>query len=90
MKVIMDEIMKLEVNKILNRFFRKNIKFKSYKKVILQDSTTISLHDNLWRIFRGCGGSESKSSVKCDFIIDLVSNQILHMRCTAGRAGRSH
>lgn len=93
-KMIIDEVMKMETSKILEKILKKgrnlrrlNIKNKlfKYKRVLLQDSTVISLHNNLWRIFRGCGNSSNNAAVKCDFIIDLLNNQIIYMKCISGR-----
>lgn len=84
-KIIMNKVMTIEINKILSRLFKRKKRLSSFKRILLQDSTVISLHENLSRIFRGCGGDASKSAVKCDFIIDLVTNQILYMKCLSGR-----
>jgi Transposase DDE domain len=84
-KVIMTKIMQIEFDKAILKNFKKNVRNNLFNRVLVQDSTTISLDKNLWRLFRGCGGSGSKAAVKFDFIIDLSNKKIVHMKPMAGR-----
>ena len=89
MKEITTKIMMHESNKIMDKLLKKrakgNLKHHLYKRILLQDSTVISLPESVSRIFKGCGGSASKAAVKCDVIIDQVNHLIVRMRCVAGR-----
>lgn len=84
-ETIMDRIMKIEVDKILNKILKKTDTFYSFNSILLEDSTTIPLYENLSRLFPGCGGSGSKAAVKIDFIIDLKSKEIKQMKHVSGK-----
>lgn len=83
-KAIMSEVMKHEVNKALKKLLKKP-KIKFFNRILLQDSTVVSLPETLKRIFKGCGGSASKAAIKCDFIIDQNNNSVLRVKCVSGR-----
>ena len=89
MKEVATRVMKNEANKVIHKLLKKQAKCKLkhhlYKRVLLQDSTVISLPDSVARIFKGCGGSASKAAIKCDVIIDQVSHLIIRIKCVAGR-----
>lgn len=57
---------------------------KFFCRILLQDSTVISLPDDLKKLFKGCGGSASEAAVKCDVIIDQKNRQVIRMKCVAG------
>ena len=80
-------IMMHESNKIVAKLLKRSKKFKSslFKRILLQDSTVISLPETVSRIFKGCGGASSKAAVKCDMIIDETNHLILRCRCLAGK-----
>lgn len=89
MKEVATRVMIHEANKIMDKLLKKsakcNSKYSFYKRILLQDSTVISLPESVARIFRGCGGSASKAAVKCDVIIDQVSHLIIRIKCVAGK-----
>ena len=94
-KAIMAEVVKHETNKILGKIFKKTMKKnkkktkklnkKLFKRILLQDSTVISLPESLSKMLRGCGGTASKAAIKCDFTIDQTNHLILSVRFSAGR-----
>ncbi|MBU3915333.1 hypothetical protein KKA14_07345 [bacterium] len=45
--------------------------FNHFGRVFLQDSTQMSLHEDLAQEFKGSGGGASKSSLKIDLIYEL-------------------
>lgn len=75
--------MKRAIDKLKNNKSRLRIKF--FKKILLQDSTVISLPETLWRVFRGCGGSASKAAIKIDVVFDINQSSLINMKCCAGR-----
>lgn len=85
-KEITLEVLKYEVNKSLVKCL-KNRRFgiDLFSRILLQDSTVVSLPETLWRMFRGCGGAASKAAVKYDFIIDQCSHVIVRVKFTAGK-----
>jgi hypothetical protein len=89
MKEVATRVMMHESNKVIDKLLKKHIKRGSehhlYKRILLQDSTVISLPESIARIFKGCGGSASKAAIKCDIIIDQVSHLVVRIRCVAGR-----
>lgn len=89
MKEVAIKVMTHEASKSINKLLKNNTKMNSkhalYKRVLLQDSTVISLPETVARIFKGCGGSASKAAIKCDVIIDQVSHLIVRIKCIAGR-----
>jgi len=80
-------IMIHEANRVISKLMsvQKNSNTKLFKRILLQDSTVISLPDTVSRIFRGCGGSASKAGVKCDIILDQKNHLILKYKCTSSR-----
>lgn len=84
-------VMKHEANKIFSKIIKKQFKkngklnHKLFNRILIQDSTVISLPETLSRIYRGCGGAGSSAAVKCDVIIDLTNHVIIRMKCIAGR-----
>lgn len=89
MKEVATRVMMHEANKVINKLLKKHTKRNSschlYKRILLQDSTVISLPESVARIFKGCGGGASKAAVKCDFIIDQVRHLIVKIKFVAGR-----
>jgi hypothetical protein len=85
-KEVMSKVMSYRIDKILKRNLgnRKN-KISTLYRILLQDSTVISLPASLKRIFRGCGGAASEAAVKCDFIIDQSNHVIIRVKFVAGR-----
>lgn len=85
-KEVMTIVMKHELNNVISNAFKKNKKKERlFFRILIQDSTIISLPETLSRIFRGCGGSASKAAVKCDYIIDQSNHLVLYMKCVSGR-----
>lgn len=84
---IMGEVMTYEVEKVLKKIYgkRKICISKLFPRILLQDSTVISLPATLQRIFRGYGGAASTAAVKIDLIYDMVCNTIIRTRTLAGR-----
>jgi hypothetical protein len=86
-KEVMGKIMSYEIDKVLHKLLKKKKRKHMYMfaRILIQDSTTISLPETLARIFKGCGGSASKAAVKLDFIIDQANHLIVKMRLVAGK-----
>lgn len=89
MKEVATRIMMHEANKAMHKLLKNHTKIASkhhlFKRILLQDSTVISLPESVSRIFKGCGGSASKAAIKCDVIIDQVSHLIVRIKYVAGR-----
>lgn len=85
-KEVMKMVMSYEIDKMLSKLLKKRRK-KSYMfaRILIQDSTILSLPATLERIFKGCGGSASKAAVKWDYIIDQTNHLIVRLKCAAGR-----
>jgi hypothetical protein len=75
--------MKRTLDKLKNK--KKRLCTKFFNKILLQDSTIISLPETLSRIFKGSGGSGSKAAIKIDIIFDINQSSIINMKCCAGR-----
>jgi len=84
-KAVTIKIMMHEANKTIAKLVKKKNKSKIFHRILLQDSTVISLPETVSRIFSGCGGSASKAAVKCDIIIDQNSHLIVRCKCIAGK-----
>lgn len=85
-KEIMIKLMSSEIDKVLEKFLNnRKKKVHLFSRILIQDSSVISLPETLARIFRGCGGAGSKAAVKCDYIIDQINHLIVKMKCVAGR-----
>jgi hypothetical protein len=84
-KEVMMRVMNNEIDKILRKLLKKRPKIGLFNRILIQDSTVISLPETLAKIFRGCGGSASKAAVKCDFIIDQANHLVVKMKCIAGK-----
>lgn len=84
-KAVTIKVMTHEVNKAIAKLLKKKKKSKLFHRILLQDSTVISLPETVSRIFRGCGGSASKAAVKCDIILDQQNHLILKCKCFSGR-----
>lgn len=52
---------------------------KNFKRVLILDSTSISLPEELELYFRGSGGSGSKSALKIQFCYDLKSEKFFYL-----------
>jgi hypothetical protein len=46
-----------------------------FQRILIQDSTTITLHEKLAEPFRGCGGSGAKSALKLHAVYDFHHHQ---------------
>ena len=55
-----------------------------FKRVLLEDSTVMSLHEKLAGKFKGTGGKASKAALKINFIFDLKSHAIHELSVTGG------
>jgi hypothetical protein len=86
-KEIQTVVMKFEINRAIDKLKDKKDRLciKVFNKVLLQDSTVISLPEIMWRVFRGCGGSASPAAVKIDVIFDVNQSNLIGMKCVAGR-----
>jgi hypothetical protein len=84
-KEIMSKILGYKIDKSLKKFRNRKSKIIDFYRILLQDSTVISLPPSLKRIFRGCGGAASEAAVKCDFIIDQSNNLVIRVKFVAGR-----
>ena len=85
-KEVMNRVMSYEIDTVLAKLL-KNVKKKmsTFARVLIQDSSVISLPETLARIFKGSGGAASKAAVKYDYIIDQTNHLIVKMKCVAGR-----
>ncbi len=85
-KEVMSRIMAYKIDRSLKKNLKKfKGKIASLYRILLQDSTVISLPDSLKRIFRGCGGAASEAAVKCDYIIDQSNHILVRVKLVAGR-----
>lgn len=84
-KEIAIRVMMHEANKAIQKLLKKPHKSNLYDRILLQDSTVISLPETISKIFEGCGGSASKGAVKCDFIIDQTNHLIVRCKCISGK-----
>jgi hypothetical protein len=86
-KQVTMEIIIYETNKVASKLQNKSKKksFFLFQRILLQDSTVISLPETVSKIFRGCGGSASKAAVKCDIVFDQSNHMIVRCKCIAGR-----
>jgi hypothetical protein len=55
-----------------------------FRRVFLEDSTGISLHEKLADKFRGSGGSSSKAALKIDLIYEFKGHRIHELSITSG------
>jgi hypothetical protein len=79
-------IMKYEVDKVLKKLIKKDkSKIPLFSRILLQDSSVISLPETLARIFKGCGGAASAAAVKWDLIIDQLNHLVIRIKCVAGK-----
>jgi hypothetical protein len=83
-KEVMKRVLAYKIDKSLIKVLGKR-KITSRFRILLQDSTVISLPESLKRIFRGCGGAASEAAIKCDFIIDQSNHLVLNVKFVAGR-----
>ena len=85
-KEVMTRIIAYKIDRIFKKAMEKRKgKIASLFRILLQDSTVISLPPSLKRIFRGCGGAASEAAVKCDFIIDQSNHLVVRVKFIAGR-----
>lgn len=85
-KKIMTCIMKNEAEKVIKKLLKnRQMRLKLISRILIQDSTVISLPDTLKKLFKGFGGSASKAAIKFDFIIDQNNKCILKIKYFAGR-----
>lgn len=54
--------------------------FESFSKILIEDSTIISLNEKLSSFFKGCGGSASRSSLKIHLIFDVISSKFMELK----------
>jgi hypothetical protein len=83
-KEVTMRVLAYKIDKSLKKILGKR-KVTSFFRILLQDSTVISLPESLKRIFRGCGGAASEAALKCDFIIDQSNHLVLHVKFVSGR-----
>jgi hypothetical protein len=55
-----------------------------FQRILIQDSTTITLDEKLAVPFRGCGGSGAKSALKLHAVYDLQHHQFTMVNVTNG------
>jgi hypothetical protein len=55
-----------------------------FRRILLQDSTTITVHEKLAEPFRGCGGSGAKAALKLHAVYDFHHNQFTNITVTDG------
>ena len=55
-----------------------------FQRILIQDSTTITLHEELAEPFRGCGGSGAKSALKLHAVYDFHHHQFTSVTITDG------
>jgi hypothetical protein len=80
------EVLKYEVNLSMKKWFKKRrLNIDLFNRVLLEDSTVISLPETLSRIFKGCGGAASNAAVKYDFIIDQSNHLIVRVKFCPGK-----
>lgn len=85
-KEIMTKLLTHKINKVFEKKFKKHtLPIKDINRILLQDSTVISLPECLEKIFGGCGGTASKAAVKCDFIINQSQGLIVGAKLLSGR-----
>ena len=53
-----------------------------FRRVLIQDSTTITLHEKLSEPFRGCGGSGAKAALKLHAVYDFHHHQFTNVTVT--------
>jgi hypothetical protein len=86
MKEAMLLVMQYEVDKALKKLTRKRkFKIPLFSRILLQDSSVISLPETLARIFKGCGGAASAAAVKWDLIIDQLNHHVVRIKSVAGK-----
>lgn len=62
----------------------KGVWLDAFRRVLLQDSTTIEVHEQLAEDFKGSGGNASKASVKIDYSYDVKSETAEHIELRRG------
>jgi hypothetical protein len=55
-----------------------------FKRIFLEDSTTISLYEKLVGEFKGVGGNASKAALKINFIFELKKHAVHELSVSAG------
>ena len=55
-----------------------------FQRLLIQDSTTITLHEQLAEPFRGCGGSGAKAALKFHAVYDFHHHQFTNVTVTDG------
>ncbi len=84
-KEVMMLVMTNEVDKLVSRLLKNHrMNINLFCRILIQDSTVISLPDTLKKIFKGCGGSASEAAIKCDFIIDQNNRRLVRIKCVPG------
>nr|MBC8231631.1 transposase [bacterium] len=53
-----------------------------FQRILIQDSTTITLHEKLGEPFRGCGGSGAKAALKFHAVYDFHHHQFTNVTVT--------
>lgn len=60
------------------------LNLSGFKRVLIEDSTQIELHEKLSPHFKGSGGSASQSALKIDYIFDYLSEKIIDIHFFSG------
>jgi hypothetical protein len=84
-KKVATAVIEYEINKFLRKLYKKSKKLCSFVRILLQDSTVISLPETLRQVFKGCGGSASEAAVKLDVVLDIAQHIILRVKYVAGK-----
>ena len=58
--------------------------FSMFSGIYLQDSTQMVLNENLENDYQGAGGCSSKSSLKLDFVYDVMNLVVIGIKLTGG------
>lgn len=82
-KMIFENILKTQLDDFCSELSPDLLGF--FKKVLIQDSTSIELNEKLSEFFKGSGGRASKSSAKIDVIYDFKAKKYEHITITDHR-----
>jgi Transposase DDE domain len=80
----MVEVIKAKLNKKLRKIFKPKGSKLRFRRILLEDSTVVSLPETMKKFFKGCGGAASEAAVKFNFIIDQNSQLVVQMKLVGG------